>query len=323
MTTRRRPSTHAFPGKSFRRSGLPDWRCGPWSWARWRQSMAGRDADADGLVLHQGGAGDFRRCLRRAAVRGPGGGGAISLAHRAADDRRAGARRNDARAAHHGSGLRRFHWGRRCRGARGDVLHLPALVHLHLHGCALHRDYARRPAVHRAADRNHGRRGGGDPQSRAVLRLPRAVARRALRSFRLAFGRHRRGRLCRVVPLQGRHNSGHRRVRCARPRRQALALGEPMSAYVIAEIEITDPAAYEEYRRQVPAVVGRYGGKYTVRGGKVEPLEGGWSPKRLAVLEFPTLEEALKWYRSPEYAPLIKLRQKASRGRMVLVEGTA
>jgi len=60
-----------------------------------------------------------------------------------------------------------------------------------------------------------------------------------------------------------------------------------------------------------------------VRGGKVEPLEGGWSPKRLAVLEFPTLEQALKWYRSPEYAPLIKLRQKASRGRMVLVEGTA
>ena len=49
----------------------------------------------------------------------------------------------------------------------------------------------------------------------------------------------------------------------------------------------------------------------------------GWSPKRLAVLEFPTLEEALKWYRSPEYAPLIKLRHKASRGRLVFVEGTA
>ena len=66
-----------------------------------------------------------------------------------------------------------------------------------------------------------------------------------------------------------------------------------MSAYVIAEIEITDPAAYEEYRKQVPAVVGRYGGKFLVRGA------------------------------SPEYAPLIKLRQKASRGRLVLVEGAA
>ena len=96
-----------------------------------------------------------------------------------------------------------------------------------------------------------------------------------------------------------------------------------MSAYVIAEIEITDPVAYEEYRKQVPAVIAKYGGRYAVRGGKVEPLEGGWSPKRLAVLEFPTLEQALKWYRSPEYAPLLKLRQKASRGRLVLVEGTA
>jgi uncharacterized protein (DUF1330 family) len=96
-----------------------------------------------------------------------------------------------------------------------------------------------------------------------------------------------------------------------------------MSAYVIADIEITDPTTYEEYRKQVPAVIAKYGGRYIVRGGKVEPLEGGWAPKRLALLEFPTLEQALKWYRSPEYAPLIKLRQKASRGRIVLVEGMA
>ena len=57
-----------------------------------------------------------------------------------------------------------------------------------------------------------------------------------------------------------------------------------MSAYVIAEIEVTDPVAYEEYRKQVPAVIAKYGGRYIVRGGKVEPLEGGWSPKRLALL---------------------------------------
>ncbi|HXM83059.1 MAG TPA: DUF1330 domain-containing protein [Burkholderiales bacterium] len=96
-----------------------------------------------------------------------------------------------------------------------------------------------------------------------------------------------------------------------------------MSAYVIAEIDITDPAAYEEYRKQVPAIIARHGGRYIVRGGKIEPLEGSWSPKRLAVLEFPTLEQALKWYRSPEYAPLAKLRQKASRGKMIVVEGAA
>ena len=94
-----------------------------------------------------------------------------------------------------------------------------------------------------------------------------------------------------------------------------------MSAYVIAEIDITDPAAYEDYRRQVPDVIARYGGKYIVRGGRVEPLEGGWSPKRIAVVEFPSMEQALKFYRSPEYAPLITIRQKASRGKLVIVEG--
>jgi uncharacterized protein (DUF1330 family) len=94
-----------------------------------------------------------------------------------------------------------------------------------------------------------------------------------------------------------------------------------MAAYCIAEIDITDPASYEEYRKQVPAVIAKYGGKYLVRGGSVESLEGGWSPKRLAVLEFASMEQALKWYRSPEYAPLIKLRQKASRSKLTLVEG--
>ena len=94
-----------------------------------------------------------------------------------------------------------------------------------------------------------------------------------------------------------------------------------MPAYVIADIEITDPAAYEEYRSKVPATIAQYGGKYIVRGGKVDPLEGGWQPKRMAVLEFPTLEQAQKWYRSAEYAPLIRIRQKASRGRVILVDG--
>ena len=94
-----------------------------------------------------------------------------------------------------------------------------------------------------------------------------------------------------------------------------------MAAYVIGEIEVTDPAVYEEYRKRVPAVIAQYGGRYLVRGGKVEPLEGGWTPKRLVALEFPTMEQARKWYRSPEYAPLIELHQKAARGRLVMVEG--
>ena len=94
-----------------------------------------------------------------------------------------------------------------------------------------------------------------------------------------------------------------------------------MAAYVFAEIEVTDPAPYEEYRKQVLAVVTRYGGKFIVRGGRVESKEGGWKPKRMVALEFPSMEQALKWYDSPEYAPLIKLRQKASRGKLIIVEG--
>ena len=94
-----------------------------------------------------------------------------------------------------------------------------------------------------------------------------------------------------------------------------------MSAYVIAEIEVTDPAGYEDYRRQVLAVVTKYGGKFLVRGGNVKSKEGGWTPKRLVVLEFPSMAQAEKFYDSAEYAPLIRLRQSASRGRLVIVEG--
>jgi len=94
-----------------------------------------------------------------------------------------------------------------------------------------------------------------------------------------------------------------------------------MAAYVIGEIEVTDQATYDDYRKQVPATVTKYGGRFIMRGGKVETLEGGWAPKRIVALEFPSMEQAQKWYRSAEYAPLIKLRQKASRGKLILVEG--
>ena len=94
-----------------------------------------------------------------------------------------------------------------------------------------------------------------------------------------------------------------------------------MAAYVIGEIEVTDQGIYDDYRKQVLATVEKYGGRFAARGGKVEPLEGGWSPKRIVLLEFPSFEQAQKWYRSPEYAPLIKLRQKGARGRLLIVEG--
>lgn len=96
-----------------------------------------------------------------------------------------------------------------------------------------------------------------------------------------------------------------------------------MAGYVIAEVEVTDPAAYEEYRKLVPATIAKYGGKYLVRGGAVESKEGGWQPNRLVVLEFASLEQARKWYHSPEYAPVLALRLKAARSKAVLVEGAA
>lgn len=96
-----------------------------------------------------------------------------------------------------------------------------------------------------------------------------------------------------------------------------------MSAYVIAEVDVTDPAAYEEYRKLVPGTIAKYGGKYLVRGGATEPKEGGWEPKRLVILEFASMDQAKKWYHSPEYAPALALRLKATRSKLVLVEGVA
>ncbi len=94
-----------------------------------------------------------------------------------------------------------------------------------------------------------------------------------------------------------------------------------MSAYVIGEIEVTDPTVYEEYRRRVLPVITQYGGAFIVRAGNVEPLEGGWTPKRVVVIEFPSMQQANEWYNSPEYAPLIKLRQQAATGKLIVVEG--
>jgi len=94
-----------------------------------------------------------------------------------------------------------------------------------------------------------------------------------------------------------------------------------MAAYVIAEVEVTDPALFEEYRKLVPATIAQYAGRYLVRGGATESKEGGWEPKRLVVLEFPSMDQARKWYHSPEYAPALAIRLKAARSKVVLAEG--
>jgi uncharacterized protein (DUF1330 family) len=94
-----------------------------------------------------------------------------------------------------------------------------------------------------------------------------------------------------------------------------------VAAYIIASVDVTDPDLYAEYRAQVPATIERYGGRFLVRGGDKELLEGNWDPPRIVVLEFPDADAARRWHSSEEYRPLIELRQRASNGDLVLVEG--
>ena len=94
-----------------------------------------------------------------------------------------------------------------------------------------------------------------------------------------------------------------------------------MPAYFIVDIDVTDPTAFEEYRRAVPATVEKYGGKFLVRGGRMEVVEGSWRPKRVVVTEFPSLEQAKRWYDSEEYRALKALRLRTSKGNVILVEG--
>ena len=94
-----------------------------------------------------------------------------------------------------------------------------------------------------------------------------------------------------------------------------------MPAYLIAEVEVTDPAAYEGYKKLTPAAIAAYGGKFIVRGGAVEGKEGGWNPSRLVVVEFSSMEQAKKFYDSPEYAPALAIRKAASKSRLILADG--
>jgi len=94
-----------------------------------------------------------------------------------------------------------------------------------------------------------------------------------------------------------------------------------MPAYVIVEIDILDPVGYEEYKKQAAATVLKYGGKYVVRGGKTEVLEGDWQPKRIVMLEFASIDQAKKWLNCEEYREPRKLRHKTAKTNMIAIEG--
>ena len=94
-----------------------------------------------------------------------------------------------------------------------------------------------------------------------------------------------------------------------------------MAAYVIVDIEVTDPAGYEEYKQLAPPAVAAFGGKYLARGGKTETLEGEWTPRRLVILEFENSARAKQWLNSTAYSAARQLRQQTAKTNMVVIEG--
>ena len=97
-----------------------------------------------------------------------------------------------------------------------------------------------------------------------------------------------------------------------------------MPAYIISEVsEVVDPAAMEKYRALAEVTIKQYGGRYLVRGGEWESLEGEWKLERTIVVEFPSWERAKAWYRSPEYATALELSRVALKRKMLMVNGVA
>jgi uncharacterized protein (DUF1330 family) len=94
-----------------------------------------------------------------------------------------------------------------------------------------------------------------------------------------------------------------------------------MAVYLICDVDVTDAAAYEGYKAQVPALISRHGGEYLVRGGAHEVIEGDWNPTRLVLFRFPDAAAVKAFIADPDYQPLAALRHRVAHTDMVLVEG--
>jgi uncharacterized protein (DUF1330 family) len=94
-----------------------------------------------------------------------------------------------------------------------------------------------------------------------------------------------------------------------------------MAGYVVALDEVTDPEGFARYREMVPAIIEQFGGRFLVRGGKAQALEGDWEPSRLIIIEFPSVEQARAWWASEEYAEAKALRQRTANTTLTVVEG--
>ena len=94
-----------------------------------------------------------------------------------------------------------------------------------------------------------------------------------------------------------------------------------MAAYLVVDIDVTNPTQFEEYKKLAPAAIAKYGGRYLIRGGAYEALEGNWQPQRLTIVEFESMEKAKAFYTSPEYKVAIKARAGAANFKALLVQG--
>ena len=94
-----------------------------------------------------------------------------------------------------------------------------------------------------------------------------------------------------------------------------------MAAYLVVDIEVTNPTRFEEYKNIAPPAIAKYGGRFLIRGGAYEALEGNWKPLRLTIVEFESTEKAKVFYNSPEYQTARKVRAGAANMKMLLVQG--
>ena len=94
-----------------------------------------------------------------------------------------------------------------------------------------------------------------------------------------------------------------------------------MPAYVVVNVRVKEPVRYEDYKRMAPASILAHGGRYLARGGRLEVLEGDWRPERLVILEFPSVEQAKRWWNSEAYAGAKALRQATTDTDLVILEG--
>jgi len=94
-----------------------------------------------------------------------------------------------------------------------------------------------------------------------------------------------------------------------------------MAAYLVVDIDVTNAAQFEEYKKLAPAAIAKYGGRYLIRGGAYEALEGNWKPQRLTIVEFDSMEKAKAFYTSSEYQVAINARAGAANFKALLVQG--